>query len=153
MDLTFHGAEREVTGFMAQNTLGRPIIDQGTAYEQSGRSGPSPILKFLNTTCPLNAHVTGLGGFSAPGDKQELLWFINESNLTVKRIAVVHGEENQALAFAGHLRQDGYPVLVPKRGETFRMESFGDTHREEKDESVFDGGHRRWHDGHPLLRQ
>ena len=47
--------------------------------------------------------------------------FIKESNLNIKRIAVVHGEEDQALAFAGHLRQTGYPVLVPKRGETIRL--------------------------------
>ncbi len=110
-----------IVGFMAQNTLGRRIIDQGTAYEQSGRSGPPPILKFLNKTYPLKAHVKSLGGFSAHGDKQELLRFINESNLNIKRIAVVHGEEDQALAFAGHLRQAGYPVLVPKRGETIRL--------------------------------
>jgi len=65
--------------------------------------------------------VTGRGGFSAHGDKQELLRFIKESNLNTKRIAVVHGEEDQALAFAGHLRRTGYPVLVPKRGETIRL--------------------------------
>jgi metallo-beta-lactamase family protein len=106
---------------MAQNTLGRRIIDQGTAYERSGRSGPPPMLKFLNKTYPLKAHVKSLGGFSAHGDKQELLRFVKESNLNIKRIAVVHGEEDQALALAGHLRQAGYSVLVPKRGETIRL--------------------------------
>jgi metallo-beta-lactamase family protein len=60
-------------------------------------------------------------GRNQNGDKQELLRFIKESNLNIKRIAVVHGEEDQALAFAGHLRQTGYPVLVPKRGETIRL--------------------------------
>lgn len=110
-----------IVGFMAQNTLGRRIIDQGTAYERSGRSGPPPMLKFLNKTYPLKAHVKSLGGFSAHGDKQELLRFVKESNLNIKRIAVVHGEEDQALAFAGHLRQAGYSVLVPKRGETIRL--------------------------------
>jgi metallo-beta-lactamase family protein len=60
-------------------------------------------------------------GRNQNGDKQELLRFIKESNLNIKRIAVVLGEEDQALAFAGHLRQTGYPVLVPKRGETIRL--------------------------------
>jgi metallo-beta-lactamase family protein len=60
-------------------------------------------------------------GRNQNGDKQELLRFIKESNLNIKRIAVVHGEDDQALAFAGHLRQTGYPVLVPKRGETIRL--------------------------------
>ncbi|MFZ0133038.1 MAG: MBL fold metallo-hydrolase [Desulfobacterales bacterium] len=110
-----------IVGFMAQNTLGRRIFDEGTAYERSGRSGPPPLLKFLNKTYPLKAHVTSLGGFSAHGDKHELLRFLKDSNLNIKRIAVVHGEEDQALAFAGHLRENGYAALVPKRGETIRL--------------------------------
>jgi metallo-beta-lactamase family protein len=75
----------------------------------------------MDVTFPVKAHVTELGGFSTHGDKQELLRFIRESNLNIKRIAVGHGQEDQALAFAGHLRQTGYPVLVPKRGETIRL--------------------------------
>ncbi len=110
-----------IVGFMAQNTLGRRIIDEGRAYERLGRSGPPPILKILNKTYPLQARVVCLNGFSAHGDKQELLRFIKESNLNIKRIAVVHGEEDQALAFAGHLRQAGFSALVPKRGESIRL--------------------------------
>ena len=107
-----------VVGFMAQNTLGRRILDEGKAYEISGRSGPPPQLKIMNKVYPLNAHVENIGGFSAHGDKNELLRFIQASNLNVKRIAVVHGEEDQSLAFADQLRSEGYSTIVPKRGET-----------------------------------
>ena len=103
---------------MAQNTLGRRILDQGKAYEISGRSGPPPQLKIMNKLYPLNARVENIGGFSAHGDKNELLRFIQTSNLNVKRIAVVHGEEDQSLAFADQLRSEGYSTIVPKRGET-----------------------------------
>jgi metallo-beta-lactamase family protein len=44
--------------------------------------------------------------------------FLQESNLKVKRIALIHGEEDQTLAFAEDLRKDGFAVVVPRKGET-----------------------------------
>jgi metallo-beta-lactamase family protein len=107
---------------MAQNTLGRRILEQGREYEKSGRKGSPPILKFLNKTYPLKAHVEKLGGFSAHGDKNEMLRFLKESNLKIKKIALVHGEEDQSLAFAKHLQNNGFSVIVPNPGETIRIE-------------------------------
>jgi metallo-beta-lactamase family protein len=112
-----------IVGYMAQNTLGRRILDQGREYEKSGRKGSPPLLKFLNKTYPLKAHVEKLGGFSAHGDKNEMLRFLKESNLKIKKIAVVHGEEDQSLAFATHLQHEGFPAVVPHPGETIRIEA------------------------------
>ena len=94
------------------------MLEQGTAYEASGRSGTPPILKILNKEYPLKAHVVKLGGFSAHADKNEMLHFLEASNLSVKRIALVHGEEEQTLAFAEDLRNKGYDVVVPRPAET-----------------------------------
>lgn len=110
-----------IVGFMAQNTLGRRILEQGRQFEKNGRTGTAPILKFLNKAYPLKAHVISIGGFSAHADKDEMLRFLHTSNLKVKRIAVVHGEEDQSLPFAEHLRGEGYAVTVPKRGESIRL--------------------------------
>ena len=110
-----------IVGYMAQNTLGRRIFEQGRAYEESGRSGSPPVLKFLNKEYPLKARVISLGGFSAHGDRDEMCRFLKESNLSIKRIAVVHGEENQSLAFAKHLKGEGYSVSAPRAGETLRI--------------------------------
>ncbi len=112
-----------IVGYMAQNTLGRRILEQGLEYERSGRKGSPPILKFLNKTYPLKAHVEKLGGFSAHGDKNEMLCFLKESNLKIKKIALVHGEEDQSLAFAKHLKNNGFSVSVPQPGETIRIEA------------------------------
>jgi len=110
-----------IVGYMAENTLGRRLLDSGSEYEQSGRTGPPPLLKFLNKVYPLKAHVVELGGFSAHGDKNEMLRFLKESNLNIKRIAVVHGEEHQSLAFADRLKREGYKTAAPHAGETLTV--------------------------------
>jgi metallo-beta-lactamase family protein len=110
-----------IVGYMAQNTLGRRIFEQGRAYEASGRKGSPPMLRFLNKEYPLKARVVTVGGFSAHGDKHEMTRFLKESNLRIKRIALVHGEEDQSLGFADHLQGQGYAVSVPRAGETLRI--------------------------------
>jgi metallo-beta-lactamase family protein len=110
-----------IVGYMANNTLGRRILDQGTAYEENGRSGPAPMFRFLNKEYPLRAHVKNLGGFSAHGDRNEMLRFLKQSNLQIKKIALVHGEEEQCLSFSRYLQDQGYPVMVPKVGDTFDL--------------------------------
>ena len=110
-----------IVGFMARNTLGRRLLEKGRAYEQSGRSGPAPMLKFLNKEYPLQARVIELGGFSAHADMNEMLRFLKESNLRIKKIAVVHGEEEQSLSFARRLQDEGYSAVVPHVGETIQL--------------------------------
>ena len=110
-----------IVGYMASHTLGRRILDQGTAYEASGRTGEPPIVKILNKEYPLKARVVKIGGFSAHGDRNEMVRFLKQSNLNVKRIAVVHGEEDQSLAFADHLKREGFDALVPRVGQTLTI--------------------------------
>jgi metallo-beta-lactamase family protein len=107
-----------IVGYMARHTLGRRILEQGMTYQESGRSRTPPMMKFLGKTYPLKARVVALGGFSAHGDKNEMLRFLKESNLEIKKIAVVHGEEDQSLAFSETLQKQGYAVCTPMAGET-----------------------------------
>jgi metallo-beta-lactamase family protein len=110
-----------IVGYMAQNTLGRRIEDLGRAYDQSGRRGQPPTVKFFNKDYPLRAHVAKIGGFSGHADKAEMLRFLKQSNLRIRKIALVHGEEQQALHFAESLQGEGYTVMVPRRGETVKV--------------------------------
>jgi metallo-beta-lactamase family protein len=107
-----------IVGFMARNTLGRRILEEGQRYGKAGRKGPPPVLRLLNKEYPLKARVINLGGFSAHGDRNEMLQFLKESNLRIKKIAVVHGEEDQALSFAKSLENAGFQAKVPKLGES-----------------------------------
>jgi len=110
-----------IVGYMAQHTLGRRILESGLAYEKEGRKGTPPVLRFLNKEYPLKARVVSIGGFSAHADREEMLRFLKDSNLSVKRIAVVHGEEDQSLAFAKRLKAEGFAALVPRVGETIPL--------------------------------
>jgi metallo-beta-lactamase family protein len=78
-------------------------------------------VRFFNKDYPLKAHVVNLGGFSAHADKIEMLHFLKESNLKIKKIALVHGEEDQILSFAGFLKNEGFAVVVPKYGESVEV--------------------------------
>ncbi len=71
---------------------------------------------------PLNARVVELDGFSAHADKDELLCFVKESNLKIKKIAVVHGEETQSLALARSLEDENFSTIVPQSGETIQLD-------------------------------
>lgn len=108
-----------IVGFMAQHTLGRRIQELGEAYAAEGRSGSAPLIKIFNKEYPLKAHVEKIGGFSAHADRNEMLKFLKESNLQVNKIAVVHGEEDQSIAFAKLLGENGYDARVPMMGQTF----------------------------------
>ena len=110
-----------IVGYMAQHTLGRRILEQGLDFEAAGRKGKPPLLKFMNKEYPLKARVIQIGGFSAHADKNEMHRFLKESNLNIKKIALVHGEENQTLAFADDLKSGGYDVIVPRLGETIEV--------------------------------
>ncbi|NQU66004.1 MAG: MBL fold metallo-hydrolase [SAR324 cluster bacterium] len=110
-----------IVGFMAEHTLGRRILEKGTEFKESGRKGKAPIQKILNKEYPLNAHVEFISGFSAHADQAELLRFLKESNLNIKRIAVVHGEEEQSTAFAEKLNQTGFQAIVPYSGQMVRV--------------------------------
>lgn len=118
-----HNAKNTVliVGYMAKNTLGRRIQENGEEYEKSGRKEPPPQLRFLNKIYPLKAHVKRLGGFSAHADKNEMLRFVRESNLRIKKIAVVHGEEDQSILFANQLKNEGFSIVVPRVGEMMQI--------------------------------
>ena len=78
-------------------------------------------MKFYNKTYPLKAHVYYINGFSAHADKDQMLRFLKTSNLKIKQIALVHGEEEQSLGFASRLTSEGFRVTVPRPGESLQI--------------------------------
>lgn len=110
-----------LVGYMAENTLGRRIQDLGLESIESENNGEPPEIKILGKTYPLLARVEKIGGFSAHGDKHELERIITGSNLRIKKIGIVHGEEAQSAAFAKHLYAKGYDTFIPKLGDKISL--------------------------------
>jgi metallo-beta-lactamase family protein len=108
-----------IVGFMAEHTLGRRILELGTGKRPAGSAPPE--VRILNKLYPLRARVVQLGGFSAHADRREMLRFLKESNLDIRKIAVVHGEEAQTLAFMGFLKAEGFEAVAPRAGETLQI--------------------------------
>jgi metallo-beta-lactamase family protein len=110
-----------IVGFMAEHTLGRRILELGTGDRASTTAGMPPLVKILGKQYPLKAKVAQIGGFSAHADQTEMLRFLKESNLNIRKIAAVHGEEEQTLAFVEFLKKEGFPVFAPRAGETITI--------------------------------
>jgi metallo-beta-lactamase family protein len=109
-----------IVGFMAEHTLGRRILDIGARMRNNKDMDASEV-RILGKSYPVRANVVQLNGFSAHADRTEMLRFLKESNLDVKKIAVVHGEEAQTLAFMDFLKKEGFNVVAPRAGETMQL--------------------------------
>jgi metallo-beta-lactamase family protein len=97
-----------VVGFMAENTLGRRIVER------------RPEVRIFGEMLSLRAEVVVLDAFSAHGDQRDLLRLA--SLVKPRQIHLVHGEPPAQLALAAELRAAGFAqVFTPARGETLRL--------------------------------
>ena len=96
-------------GYQAFGTLGRRI------YE-----GEKEI-KIYGKKIRINAQIKAIGSYSAHADQPQLLnWINNVKNL--KKIFIVHGENEQALEFAKAINSKFKIIAdIPQLGETFYL--------------------------------
>jgi metallo-beta-lactamase family protein len=78
-------------------------------------SGRNPV-NIFGEPHEVRARIASLDSFSGHADKHELRRYVEAIGGDIKKIAVVHGEEAQALAFAETLRgmKPKAEVLVPE---------------------------------------
>jgi len=90
-------------GYCAEHTLGAQIL-----------AGQNPV-NIFGEPHEVRARVVSLDSFSGHADRTELKRYVEGITGDVKHIAVIHGEESQALAFAETLRalKPNAEVLVP----------------------------------------
>jgi metallo-beta-lactamase family protein len=99
-----------ITGFQAENTLGRKIVER------------QPEVNIFGEPYRLRAEVVKLNELSGHADQQELLAWMQPMMATVKKVFLVHGEPKAQLALAG-LIGERYNVEVtnPARGDSFEI--------------------------------
>lgn len=100
-----------IVGYMAQNTLGRRIVD-----------GEKEV-RIMGDTYKVNAKVEQIDAFSAHADYEEMTEWLGEIDTShLKRIFLVHGEHDAQEAFYKHLTENGYPdVTIVKYGESYDL--------------------------------
>jgi len=91
-------------GYCAEHTLGAQILAK-----------QSPV-NIFGDPYPVRAQIASIDSFSGHADKNELRHYVEGISGNLKKICVIHGEESQALAFAGTLRgmKPKAQVIVPE---------------------------------------
>ncbi len=96
-----------ITGFQAQGTLGRRLVDGAKQVRIFGEQ--------IN----VRAAVHTVGGLSAHADQPALLAWTANFRRPPRQTFVVHGEASSALAFAEQLRtRHGWDTIVPEPGQS-----------------------------------
>lgn len=100
-----------VVGYMAENTLGRRIVER------------KPVVKIFGEEVPLNAQVVITNGFSGHADKNELMDFYQHIDKNrLDQVFVVHGEPDSCNALAQDIRSSvSNNVEIPVRGQKFDL--------------------------------
>ncbi len=84
-------------GYCAEHTLGAQLL-----------AGKSPV-NIFGEPYEVHARVAAIDAFSGHADKNELMHYVQALTGNIRKIAVIHGEEQQCLAWAETLR-----TLKPK---------------------------------------
>ena len=99
-----------VTGFMAEHTLGRKLVDK------------LPEVPIFGEPLRLRAEVAKLNELSGHADQHELLAWLKPMAKELKKIFLVHGEPAQSAALAVVIKQQfGVECVIPERGETVEL--------------------------------
>ncbi len=100
-----------ITGFMAENTLGRKLLDK------------LPEVPIFGELVPLRAEVVKLDELSGHADQRELLEWMEPITPGLKRVFLVHGELEAQTALSQAI-QERYKLLVtiPARGDSIPLD-------------------------------
>lgn len=93
-----------VVGYMAKNTLGRRIVERAR------------YIRIFGVEYELNAGIEIINAFSGHADRNELMDFVSKC-LPLKRIFLVHGDEEQSQALFDTLSGNGLNVYLPVKDE------------------------------------
>lgn len=99
-----------ITGFQAQGTLGRALVDGAERVRIHGHD------------VPVRARVVTLGGLSAHADQGALLDWLGHFRQPPARTLLIHGEERAQLAFQARIRERlGWDSELPRQGQTIDL--------------------------------
>jgi metallo-beta-lactamase family protein len=99
-----------ITGFQAENTLGRKLID-----------GMKEV-KIFGEPVEVKAEIASLQALSGHADRDELLGWMKPITPGLKKVFLVHGEPDQATGLTEAIRKTyGIEAVSPRRGQAFEL--------------------------------
>ncbi len=99
-----------ITGFQAENTLGRAIVER------------KPEVKIFGELMRLRAEVDSIGELSGHADQRELLEWMAPVVPTLKQVFLVHGEPDAQQTLKAEIEKlYKLDVVCPKRGERYQV--------------------------------
>ncbi len=99
-----------LVGFAAEGTMGHALMHG------------AKVLEAKKESVPVVATVRATDVFSGHADVVDLMKFINYQDKTkLKKLFLVHGEEEIMQNFQNMLREEGFNASMPRRGETFEL--------------------------------
>jgi len=93
-----------VVGYMAENTLGRRMVER------------ERFVKIYGVEYELNAEVVVINAFSRHADKNELCEYV-KSCLPIEKVFIVHGDLDQSQKITDALRESGVDAYMPQKSE------------------------------------
>jgi metallo-beta-lactamase family protein len=100
-----------ITGFQAQDTLGRKLVDKW------------PEVRVFGEPLRVRAEISSLDELSGHADQGELLQWMEPLVPALRRVFLVHGEPQQSATLARLLQERfGLAVAVPAPGDSFDLE-------------------------------
>ena len=99
-----------LTGYQAQGTLGRQILERREEVRIHGR------MRLIR------AEIVQLHGTSGHADRQGLLRWLRALKVPPKQLFLTHGDPEASEAFARTVREElGFEAIIPKYGQTVRL--------------------------------
>ncbi|MGZ8904077.1 MAG: MBL fold metallo-hydrolase RNA specificity domain-containing protein, partial [Methylobacter sp.] len=99
-----------ITGFQAEGTLGRTIVE-----------GRRKTLKILGADVNVAAKVHTLGALSAHADQSQLLQWAGNFKTPKPRLYLIHGEKSATLSLQTCFNRQGWNANIPKVGERITL--------------------------------
>lgn len=98
-------------GYQVNGSLGRQILDGEKWVKINGQE------------IPVKCNIKSIAGYSAHADQRQLLEWLEHMRFSVKKVFVVQGEEESALALSQEIKdQLALNAVVPLAGEEFVLE-------------------------------
>ncbi len=98
-------------GFQAEGTKGRRILD-----------GKEKTIKIHNDYIEIKARVEKINALSSHADYDEILWWLENSNLNIKIIFITHGEEKARENLKVRLKEKyGVETVIPEELQEFEL--------------------------------